>query len=718
MSYFFDEIRKYIENLSDENNVQCEEASDYNLSDNQSGIDFAKEIRIDVHFFIMFKTDDVDKLISLESVFTEQISKGIKLSDITDESTLQEATLSVDLEQISRGKIGDEEYYCAIPAVCKNIVLQKRIENPIKVELDNKTQIQLMKHLSILNLAYNIMEEHREEIQQQIAEMFNFQSICTGILSCSDDSFIKCYRIMVDKSCDIPEATKLFYTEKENARKRAEEEKRRIERKKEEEEKQRAEKEKIDKHYRSIYSMRGDLEMNRHTDFIVKEIQSRMGGIQVYGGSNMSEFLLAKYEKRLNFPCVFIRDDANFTFAYNSYYNKTTSNNTVLRYFTKNDYPMEYSAVIFLFDSDKNNLKKFYELFQSLFDKETVIHIPSLSFDDEHFDFNFVLPSPNKEMKTNSLEHNGNTVYYFEIACAKQPIIYHTYEITENIAYNQRLQFRMLQRMEYAMLVEIMLSNECLKQFNGAYSSLFKKETKTFFLLDKAFDALDKIITSREYKEVKDCILNNKPINREVFNTAFNRITKVYPELYDKTIQGWSLDTIRNDINEKAKDYKDEWIKLYRMLAAQYPQLEKAFGFNESSQSFSSQDSINYFLDYMHKRFDVLLDDTCKAYYQYLAEKAEEERREAEARRLAREEEYYDDYSGGYSNGPSILKTAFGVALGNKMSGNSGRDRNAPQRKDYSNSASCTRKIRVKNGRILEKTCHGCTMAPYCTRYR
>lgn len=154
------------------------------------------------------------------------------------------------------------------------------------------------------------------------------------------------------------------------------------------------------------------------------------------------------------------------------------------------------------------------------------------------------------------------------------------------------------------------------------------------------------------------------------------------------------------------------------MLAAQYPQLEKAFGFNESSQSFSSQDSINYFLDYMHKRFDVLLDDTCKAYYQYLAEKAEEERREAEARRLAREEEYYDDYSGGYSNGPSILKTAFGVALGNKMSGNSGRDRNAPQRKDYSNSASCTRKIRVKNGRILEKTCHGCTMAPYCTRYR
>lgn len=232
MSYFFDEIRKYIENLSDENNVQCEEASDYNLSDNQSGIDFAKEIRIDVHFFIMFKTDDVDKLISLESVFTEQISKGIKLSDITDESTLQEATLSVDLEQISRGKIGDEEYYCAIPAVCKNIVLQKRIENPIKVELDNKTQIQLMKHLSILNLAYEIMEEHREEIQQQITEMFNFQKICTETLSCSDDSFIKCYKIMIDKSCDITEATKLFRMEKENARKRAEEEKRRIERKK------------------------------------------------------------------------------------------------------------------------------------------------------------------------------------------------------------------------------------------------------------------------------------------------------------------------------------------------------------------------------------------------------------------------------------------------------------------------------------------------------
>ena len=49
MSYFFDEIRKYIENLSDENNVQCEEASDYNLSDNQSGIDFSRKQFLHFH---------------------------------------------------------------------------------------------------------------------------------------------------------------------------------------------------------------------------------------------------------------------------------------------------------------------------------------------------------------------------------------------------------------------------------------------------------------------------------------------------------------------------------------------------------------------------------------------------------------------------------------------------------------------------------------------
>ena len=75
MSYFFDEISKFIENLSDGNKVYFSEQLNYILSDNQSGIDFAKEIRIDAEFYFMFKTDDVDKLISLESVFTEQISK-------------------------------------------------------------------------------------------------------------------------------------------------------------------------------------------------------------------------------------------------------------------------------------------------------------------------------------------------------------------------------------------------------------------------------------------------------------------------------------------------------------------------------------------------------------------------------------------------------------------------------------------------------------------
>ena len=723
MSYFFDEIRKYIENLSDENNVQCEEASDYNLSDNQSGIDFAKEIRIDVHFFIMFKTDVVDKLISLESVFTEQISKGIKLSDITDESTLQEATLSVDLEQISRGKAGNEEYYCVIPAVCKNIVLQKRIENPIKVELDNKTQIQLMKHLSILNLAYEIMEEHREEIQQQIAEMFNFQSICTGILSCSDDGFIKCYKIMVDKRCDIAEATKLFYTEKENARKRAEEERRKkIEEEKrrvEEEERRKAEEERKDKRLRNIYSTIGDTEMNRHTDLIVRAVQSKMGNIQVYGGSSMSEFLLAKYENRLSFPCVVIRDDAEFA-VLSPYTNITKNNSTVLRDYTPNDYSMWYKAVIQLYVSNKTQIEFFYEAFQSMVGLQTIIAIPSLSYVDEYKNFRLELPSPDKELKINSIEYGGGNAYYYEFTCSSQSIVYHTYRITEDITYNQRLQFRLIQRMQHALRLEKELTQMAIFEIDTAYSGLFKKHSS---FLGKAFYGFLDIISTREYKIVKSCIANHTPFDKNVFNKAFSNIIRVYPELYERTIQGWTLDAIKNEIYNKAKSYRDERNLLYSILVKQCPKIEELITFDENESTFENLDSFYFFLHYMQKHNDALLDDTSEACERYLIALAERRRREAEERRLALEEQaqqdyYEDDYSGGRSNDSSILKTAFGVALGNKMSGNSGRDRNAPQRKDYSNSASCTRKIRVKNGRILEKTCHGCTMAPYCTKYR
>lgn len=723
MSYFFDEISKFIENLSDGNKVYFSEQLNYILSDNQSGIDFAKEIRIDAEFYFMFKTDDVDKLISLESVFTEQISKGIKLSDITDESTLQEATLSVDLEQISRGKAGDEEYYCVIPAVCKNIVLQKRIENPIKVELDNKTQIQLMKHLSILNLAYEKMGEHREEIQQQITEMFNFQKICTGILSCSDDSFIKCYKIMIDKRCNIAEATKLFYTEKENARKRAEEERRKkIEEEKrrvEEAERRKAEEERKDKRLRNIYSTIGDTEMNRHTDLIVRAVQSKMGDIQVYGGSSMSEFLLEKYENRLRFPCVVIRDDAEFAIL-SPYTNTTKNNNTVLRDFTPNDYSMRYKAVIQLYVSNKTQLDYFYIAFQSMVGLQTIIAIPSLSYVDEYHIFKLELPSPDKELEINTIEYDGRKAYYYELNCLPQTIIYHTYIITEDITYNQRLQFRLLQRMQHILRLENMLTQIGISEIDNEYSRLFKKQSS---LLGTAFNGLLDIISTREYKMVKSCIANHKPFDKNVFNNAFLYITKVYPELYERTIQGWTVDAIKNEIYKKAKSYRDERYLLYSILVKQCPKIEELITFDENESTFENLDSFYFFLHYMQKHNDALLDDTSEACERYLITLAERRRREAEERRLALEEQaqqdyYDDDYSGGRSNDSSILKTAFGVALGNKMSGNSGRDRNAPQRKDYSNSASCTRKIRVKNGRILEKTCHGCTMAPYCTRYR
>ena len=81
---------------------------------------------------------------------------------------------------------------------------------------------------------------------------------------------------------------------------------------------------------------------------------------------------------------------------------------------------------------------------------------------------------------------------------------------------------------------------------------------------------------------------------------------------------------------------------------------------------------------------------------------------------MAREEEYYDDYSGGRSNGGGILKTAFGVALGNKMS-NRGNNEKRNGKRDLLGSSVCQYGKRDKNG--FKQTCVFCPVRDKCSRH-
>lgn len=103
-----------------------------------------------------------------------------------------------------------------------------------------------------------------------------------------------------------------------------------------------------------------------------------------------------------------------------------------------------------------------------------------------------------------------------------------------------------------------------------------------------------------------------------------------------------------------------------------------------------------------------------------IARKKEEEKRQEEEyqrRKAARAAGYYDDEDDGESFSDSLIKgvvgVAVGTALGNKISGNTGRKKDpGPRKKSYYATSGC---IKTKRHTM---SCSGCRMIPYCSDYR
>ena len=211
------------------------------------------------------------------------------------------------------------------------------------------------------------------------------------------------------------------------------------------------------------------------------------------------------------------------------------------------------------------------------------------------------------------------------------------------------------------------------------------------------------------------------PITKELFDAGMEPIVKTYPDLFQEFSMGVPYSQIESNIKAYVDFYNGKFNKLIGLL--KIPQSITKYNFEINCRT---QDAI---LAFINKMLDPYceLSNAVEEYAEKSGAEKERERiariereRQLEEEQAWREEQGYydDDYSGGRSSGGGILRTAFGVALGNKMSGNSGRGKNAPMKKDYSGSSCCTQRVRVKNLKVSERTCRGCPMAPYCTKFR
>ncbi len=146
------------------------EATEYLCHLNQNNIDLENGANAETGICIQICSKNIDDIICLEELFTNQLSSGYDLKNCSDIPEVENAHLSPCIEgSISRERKENNTFSTCMLFMCSDFFLPKEIENPIRFELDYKTQKKVLKHLSFLESLYHVLLEEYKKIHAHVA---------------------------------------------------------------------------------------------------------------------------------------------------------------------------------------------------------------------------------------------------------------------------------------------------------------------------------------------------------------------------------------------------------------------------------------------------------------------------------------------------------------------------------------------------------------------
>lgn len=666
------------------------------VEEDQTEIDLSEEIRVGFNYSITIIAKEIEDIIDLELHLQKVVEQHFPFSSVSDEWYMQRAYLSFDKDKpINRTNSGQGLFQSIVYVNCNSIVLEKNVVHPIKIELDKNVQLQVMKHLALLNEGYqkiikqasNIVEDERvKAIQKQITSMYNFENLCQEKMTVEDSGFKFCYETMIKDQCDIKKAIELYKQKHKN------EEKQRLEKEKAiEKEKERLKKE-VEKqleHIRNlntIYSGKGDESINCYIDPIVENIKRKLkdySSVQVYGGSTEAEFYTKYYSHSLEFPCVLV-SIGHLEFKLTTNYQSINKEGTEHSHnYRTNLYPLCINCGLRMFTEDKKQGEELAFKLQEMYIASEKILVPDIIYDNEYIPISLVTEQGKINVHQVTME-TGKILYRYYCSLCQMEVPYLAKKYDKDVVSNNKIiQALMLKQADY-MDECVKKLDSVLKLCNSKYKELLSatsdiitiNKKKSLFgtvvssyvgtiynVVDKT---IDNVFKAEEFVELKKAFAEKKPIDKTKFDSVFKEITEIYP-LYEKMIQGWSHEKVKEDLER----YKELFLKNKDELCERLD-LPKTY---KSVTGVIPKNDLKILGNMMYTHSDITLSEAIQIQEERHIEDIEERERirqeRAERERIMREQnammEDYCSYEPQSSSG-SILKTAAGVAIGNSIS--------------------------------------------------
>lgn len=665
----------------------------------QKDVDLTEEIKLKILMNIEIITNDIDDIIEIEEKVKNTFKTKQKISEYCDERCVNDATITLNSDkEISHSNFGNGGYKSIIHFLINDIILSKEIINPTKIELDKNAQNQIMMHLCLINMTWDIIliemenildsdelkeygsknekiehmsqgtrEKYNNYVQQQkdlevqTKAMFNFQNLCCIEMSLKKYSFRDCMLLMQKENLDISQACEKM--------------------KKDEEQKEREK-----QHAEEVYTKKGDEVLNEFTDLVVEDFKKKITSdypISIYGGSTYMRYYYDGTYENLKFPLILITDSAKYNLDYANYVTENEQEQIITHQYSKTSYPIEYGIFVQVIAKSKEELKEIEKKIRTQYQEEVKLKVADPVYENE---YRIVKLSINKniEISYEKIEKDNETIYKNTIHFNRFPNVYYfkSYK-TEVVENDSRLQFRLLQQAEFLLVAQNKIQTDLLNPIQKDLKGLLEqpKTTSLFGSLGKKL--YDNVFQNAEYKQLKEQFMNRQPIDRTLFNTVFAKTVKYYPDLFDKVMNGWTVEQIVNEIDLVKKHFEKLYLVICRKVGVPYT----IDGFVQGSGR--NHAALVFYINVMVKSPTYTIESAVEQYKKKLEQDKiarEQERAEREAE-LAQQSYYDERNSRGGSMLGDIMKTATGVALGNKISGNTNKKGNG--KPDLMGSSGC-----------------------------
>lgn len=672
---------KYPENLAAKSSLPLyyvEEAGSLNSQVDQTGADLKNEIRFNIEINLSVFSVNADDIVSSEEFFTNNFSSALNVNG--SEKCLRRAEIMLsEKEKISHtSKKGmnynyndTDVYVSIIPLSLQGVILEKEIVNPTKVELDRNVQIDLILHLSLLQSLWKKIAEETgvpqepypvegisaqqesadvsdsydqrlKDIEAQADAMYNFQNLCKAHMTVKNNSFSRCYELMVTKNISITEASEIYHKEMVA---------------------------RVEKAYKNkqAYFQKGDPQINSILDLIIEDMKNRFGNkfsASIYGGSTYMRFMYDKKMGNETYPIFILSDDVSFKdYSNDEYINYTSSQEKRVHKYSLDAMPISLSLTVSIYAKNEEQIKEIDQAFLSNYGGVS-IYVSDPRYEGE---FRYINISRNMaglftEIKHSTIGNGSEKIYTSQIAFDLiDTVMYYKEYDSETLKYDRILQLRQLQM---AIAYDSMHTEIFLARQNAEHKlkPLFVPKEKAKSILGSVFNVVsdvvgvgfDALLATESYKKLKYAVKNHLPIDRTEFEKEFQDIIKYYPELFEKVIAGYPIDKIIEEIADLDATAAQRINDICDRLNIPYKIANSVKARDNRALSYYYEVLIN---NLNNEGIDYAVSEYTRLVKIDLARKAEEQ-----ARRAAEED---DDYESS-SSGGSILGTAVGTYIGTR----------------------------------------------------